>query len=580
MNTLNFFRLLAWVNVRVMRRHILALREKSFLMVSVITLFVIGYWLAGYTVFFMGFRRLGEVPGLQAILVDRMLYLFFAFLFLMLMFSNMIIGYSTLFKSQETQWMLTLPVRSLDVFRWKLMETTLLASWAFIFLSAPLMVAYGNARHVSGGFYLKVFLLFIPFTMIPSAIGSIAILIVTRYLHRRIFKWALFGVSAVGIVCAVLFLKPMQAEDLEKAQMVASLHQLLHNSRLTVQPILPSYWVASSMIAWGDGWSGRGIFFFMVLLSNAMMATMVCVIVSRHLYYEGWSRNHSQGHFQLGVPLLDTEISLPRTAFIERLVNLWPGMHHATRALVIKDIRVFWRDTSQWSQFVIFFGLLGLYVLNLRSVAYDWNNEFWASFVSFLNLGASSMTLATLTTRFVFPQFSMEGKRLWMIGMVPYGLKRVLLEKFWLSSVCSAAITLVLMLTSSWMLQIPGWLALLFGSTVVVMSFALCGIAVGIGALFPNFSSGSTANRRDDNPAKIVSGFGGTFCFILSLAYVMLVITAEVVPMYLSFAPSGFTERGQPWGLVISWIFVALLSLAATSIPMSLALKRVESLEI
>ena len=32
----------------------------------------------------------------------------------------MIIGYSTLFKSQETEWMLTLPVRSLDVFRWKL----------------------------------------------------------------------------------------------------------------------------------------------------------------------------------------------------------------------------------------------------------------------------------------------------------------------------------------------------------------------------------------------------------------------------------------------------------------------------
>jgi len=54
----------------------------------------------------------------------------------MLMFSNMIIGYSTLFKSQETQWMLTLPVRSLDVFRWKLLETTLLASWAFLFLSA------------------------------------------------------------------------------------------------------------------------------------------------------------------------------------------------------------------------------------------------------------------------------------------------------------------------------------------------------------------------------------------------------------------------------------------------------------
>ncbi|MGD0061133.1 MAG: hypothetical protein ABSD58_17110 [Verrucomicrobiia bacterium] len=580
MNALKFFRLLIELNLRIVRRNILTLREKSLLMVSVITLFVIGYWFAAYSIFYMGFRHLAEVPGLQVIVLDRMLYLFFAFLFLMLMFSNMIIGYSTLFKSQETEWMLTLPVRSLDVFRWKLMETTLLASWAFLFLSAPLMAAYGNARHVSPSFYLKVFLLFVPFTVIPAALGSIAILIVTRYLHRRVFKWALFGVSVVGIATGVTFLKPMQAEQLEQAQMVASLTQLLHNSNMTVQPMLPSYWVASSMIAWGEGWSGKGLFYFLVLLSNAMMATLVCVTLSRRLFYEGWSRNHTQGDFQLGVPLLDKPISLPRADLADRIINLWPRLHHATRALIIKDIRIFWRDTSQWSQFVIFFGLLGLYVLNLRSVAYDWSNEYWASFVCFLNLGASSMTLATLTTRFVFPQFSLEGKRLWIVGMVPNGLKRVLLEKFWLSSICSAAITLALMLTSSWMLRIPGWLTLLFASTVIVMSFALCGIAVGIGALFPNFSSGSSANRRDDNPARIVSGFGGTFCFLLSLVYIALVIGSEVLPMYLSFAANGFSDRGQPWGLVFSWIFVAFLSLAATSIPMSLALKKVEALEI
>src|ERR1039457_2055386 len=136
MNALRFFRLLIEVNLRIARRNALALREKSLLMVSVITLFVIGYWFAAYAIFYMGFRHLAEVPGLHVIVLDRMLYLFFAFLFLMLMFSNMIIGYSTLFKSQETQWMLTLPVRSLDVFRWKLLETTLLASWAFLFLSA------------------------------------------------------------------------------------------------------------------------------------------------------------------------------------------------------------------------------------------------------------------------------------------------------------------------------------------------------------------------------------------------------------------------------------------------------------
>jgi ABC-2 type transport system permease protein len=580
MNALQFFRLLIGLNLRIVHRNILALREKSLLMVSVISLFVIGYWFAAYAIFYMGFRHLAEVPGLQVLVLDRMLYLFFAFLFLMLVFSNMIIGYSTLFKSQETQWMLTLPVRSLDVFRWKLMETTLLASWAFLFLSAPLIAAYGHARHVSPDFYFKVFVLFIPFTVIPAALGSATILVVTRYFHRRVFKWALFGVSVFGIAMGGMFLKPMQAEQLEQAQMVASLTQLLHNSKVTLQPMLPSYWVASSMIAWGEGWAGKGLFYFLVLLSNAMMATLICVTLSRRLFYEGWSRNHTQGDFHLGVPLLDKPINLPRADLADRFINLWPRLHPVTRALVIKDIRVFWRDTSQWSQFVIFFGLLGLYVLNLRSVAYDLNNQSWASFVCFLNLGASSMTLATLTTRFVFPQFSLEGKRLWIVGMVPNGLKRVLLEKFWLSSVCSAAITLCLMLTSSWMLSVPGWLTLLFGSTVVVMSFALCGIAVGIGALFPNFSGGSTVSRRDDDPARIVSGFGGTFCFLLSLFYIVLVVGAEVLPMYMSFVANGFSNRGQPWGLVFSWIFVAFLSLAATSIPMSLALKRVETLEV
>jgi ABC-2 type transport system permease protein len=580
MNALTFFRLLARVNARIVSRRCVALRQQSWLMLAVIGLFVAGYWFSGYYLFQWGFVYLGTVPGLGGLVMDRMLYLFFACLFLMLMFSNMIIGYASLYKSQETQWMLTLPVRQVDVFSWKLAETTLLASWAFLFLSAPLMLAYGSVRDVAGWFYLKVLLLYLPFIMIPGSLGALVILVVTRYLHRGIFKWALFGISAVVIGWAVAFLKPMEVERLQDAQMISVLNQLLHNSRLTVQPMLPSYWVASSMIAWGDGWAWKGTFFFLVLLSNALMATLVCVTASGRLFYDGWSRNHSQGTLLIGSAFLDREINLPRMGLLERLLNALPRLHPATRALVLKDVRVFWRDTSQWSQFVIFFGLLGLYVLNLRNVEYEASYEFWANFVSILNLGASSMTLATLTTRFVFPQFSLEGKRLWIVGMVPYGLKRLLLEKFWLSSACSVAITLSLTVASSWMLRLPPWQTLLFGSTVVLMSFALSGIAVGIGALFPNFGSGSTANRRDDNPAKIVSGFGGTFCFLLSLVYIALVIGAEALPMCFQFLLGELGDFTQSWALVGSWIFVSLLSLAAACVPMSLALKRVESLEM
>ena len=44
-------------------------------------------------------------------LVGILLYLIFGFFFIMLVVSNLIIGYSTLFRNREAQWFLSLPLR-------------------------------------------------------------------------------------------------------------------------------------------------------------------------------------------------------------------------------------------------------------------------------------------------------------------------------------------------------------------------------------------------------------------------------------------------------------------------------------
>ncbi len=149
-----FFRLLLEMNLQLGTRRLASLRQQSRLMTAVILVFVLGYLVAGYFLFRAGFWQLARFPGLGGLLIDRMLYLFFAFLMLMLVFSNMVIGYSTVFKSEETQWLLTLPVRAREVFRWKLLESAILASWAFLFLSAPFLLAYGSVRQVGNWFYL------------------------------------------------------------------------------------------------------------------------------------------------------------------------------------------------------------------------------------------------------------------------------------------------------------------------------------------------------------------------------------------------------------------------------------------
>jgi ABC-2 type transport system permease protein len=236
-------------------------------------------------------------------------------------------------------------------------------------------------------------------------------------------------------------------------------------------------------------------------------------------------------------------------------------------ALVLKDARLFWRDPAQWIQFMIFFGLLCIYVMNLHTVALNFQSPYWETIISYLNLLASALTLSTLTTRFVFPQFSLEGRRLWILGLAPLGLKNVLLQKFWMSCAGSIGITVGLMIVSSLMLRLPWSQVAFFALAIGIMSVTLSGLAVGLGALFPNF--------KEDNPSKIVSGFGGTLCLVTSFIYITLVVALAAMPDIQRVAKRHFFVSGE-----VARVIALGVSLALIFIPLFLGIKRVKNLEI
>jgi ABC-2 type transport system permease protein len=252
---------------------------------------------------------------------------------------------------------------------------------------------------------------------------------------------------------------------------------------------------------------------------------------------------------------------------LERILHVLIFLRADRRALVLKDIRIFWRDTTQWGQSLVLFGLLAVYIINLRHFSHQLNNPFWIDLVSYLNLGACSLNLATLTTRFVYPQFSLEGKRIWIVGMAPLGMVRVVITKFIMSTVASLAITVVLVLGSCYMLQMSWERTVYFSYAVAIMALTLNGLAIGLGVLYPNF--------KEDNPSKIVSGFGGTFCLVLSFLYILVSVVAL-----------GF---GAPWArggtqrlsvLLSAWSVFAILSVCIGWIPLKLAIRRVRGIEL
>ncbi len=562
---LRFFRLLLWVHWRSLCARLRGLKKQSPLLIFVLAAFVAGYLFIGYWLFHTGMSKLYEFPVVGTLLSQRILFLVFGFFFVMLAVSNFIIGYSTLFKNRETSWLLTMPISHSNVYRWKFLESLAVSSWALIFLSAPMMAAFGRLHNAGGLFYAEVLGAYLPFVVIPALLGSWGILFFVRIISKPWIKKALLVLAGLAVAALVFNVKPVKEADINGDHDERSFYELLRHTRVGLNPFLPSAWLARSVLSWSDGISSQGNFYLLVLVSNAAMGLLVGFEVAGKTYYGSWTvaASNRAERFLLRA---EARRGVQSRSLLEEAVHRLPFFSRPVKALALKDIFVFWRDPAQWTQFMIFFGLLCIYVLNLRNVAFTFQSEFWETTISYLNLAASALTLSTLTTRFVFPQFSLEGRRLWIVGLAPLGLPKVLMQKFWLSCCTSMAITVSLMVASSMMLHLPAARVFWFAAAIAIMSATLSGAAVGLGALFPNL--------KEDNPSKIVSGFGGTLCLVVSFFYIACFIALAAIPgmrrvMHLRF----LLPNAVALGLAV------LLSACVLFLPMIAAMRRVKNLE-
>ncbi len=557
--------LLLRVNALHSWRRLLAVREQSRLLTSIIGVFIIGYLVLSFWLFYDGLRFLAKFPGLGAVLTERLMFVLFAFLFGLLLLSNLVISYTNLFRNRETAFLLTLPVSTQVIFRWKFIESIVLASWAFLFLIAPLLAAFGLVREVPWHFYVLTMLLIALFIVLPGIIGAWLAILIGRYLDRRNFQIALLVTSIAVLLAAAFWWKASPATDeLLDRRTLEALDQLLAKTRFTMFPFLPSYWLSSAVLQWTEGILRGSLFFSLVLLSNTLFFGSIAFTRFGGLFYGTASAVQSRAANGFKLETLLRQTRRPRSpGLLEKVAGKLTWFDSCTRALAVKDVRMFWRDTTQWGQTVMLFGLLGAYIISVRNFTHQITSPFWINLIAFANLATCSLNLATVTTRFVFPQFSLEGQRLWIVGMSPMGLERVIKTKFWLSSLLSLVVTVGLVTLSCYLLKMVWSDVAFFGAVITVMTFALNGLAVGLGVLYPNL--------REANPGKIVSGFGGTLCLVVSFLYIL----ASVV--MLGFGTTGLHGRAS-WAVESIIAFVAL-SFFIGWLPLKWGLQRLKNFE-
>ena len=560
---------LAWETIRSML-------TQARLRLSLVVLLSAMFWAALYGLFVEGF---GFLDALHAEVISLLFNAFFSSLMVMLIFSTGILVYSGMYCSTEAKLLLTLPVRAETIFAHKFRESMWFSSWGFILLGSPLLAAYGVVRHADWPYFVVLLPFMVSFVFIPASVGSIVCIMLVAWMPRlrmHALTIGVVGVCLIGLwMCWAMFSKATV-----DAMSAAWFERTFARLSITEQKLFPSWWLSSGLIeAARTGPDGRlvadsffeALKFLALLIANALALQSLAGWLARIAYRKGFSQLSSEVPQRRRRQLRWFDRALGHAGF---------ATGRPLRLLLVKDFRLFRRDISQWSQFVIFFGLLGLYFVNLRSFNY---NNAYASMIGYLNLAVVGLILSTFTTRFVYPMISLEGRRFWILGLLPVHRDQIVWSKFLFSFVGGVIPCCILVLLSDSMLGLPVKLIAQHEICCIMLCMGLSGIAVGFGARMPDL--------RESSPSKISSGFGGTLSLVVSSLFIMVVVVVAAVPTHLSllnqagrgfgaFAPEGMLAwLGGPWGTFCGLAAVIVTGLTATFVPLALGIQAFRRLE-
>lgn len=524
------------------------------------------------TLFFLSWQGFYELKARWRFHLDERLFeilfnvMFFA-LAVLLIFSTGIILYSSLFSAPESVFLLSGPVPAEHVFRYKFQGAIGFSSWAFVLLGSPILLAYGLEVHDGAAWYfyplLPVF--FFGFVLMPGCIGALLVLLLVNFLPNR-KRQALWAV-AVLLTLALVFLAYwiIAGAAIFTVGSKDWFERILSELSALGATLVPIHWITRGIRAAALGEGLETIYNLLLLWSNGLLLWVGTLWLSRRLYRRGFNRVATGGDWRrrYGGGWLDAALS--RVLFF---------VDPQTRLLIIKDFRTFRRDPAQWFQILIFLGLVALYFSNIRRFYESELPPEFKNGISLLTLLATAFLTCAYTGRFIYPMLSLEGRKFWILGLLPLDRDRLMWGKFAFSATWCVLTSLFVVLLSDMMLRMPWVVVAIHILTALVLALGLSGLSVGLGACMPNF--------RETDPSKIAVGFGGTLNLVAGLLYLLVVVALMAGPFHLvlGFTPERLDDpRLVPWW---TWVSAALgmsVGWIGTYWPMRAGMKNLRGME-
>jgi ABC-2 type transport system permease protein len=491
------------------------------------------FWSGSFVFFERTLAYFQTITALGPLLTQRLLVMLFVSFFAILVISNVVTALSTFYLAADVRLLLAAPVPYRRVHQARFVETLVASSWMVLLFGLPVFLAYGVVYGAGPLFYAGTLATLVPFLVIPAAIGVLVTTALVLVFPARRARDALLVASVALAAAGYLALRLLRPERLASPAGFAGFAAFLAAFEAPASPFLPTTWAAEVLIALLGARAGEPLFYLAMLASTAAVLYLASASVVERVFLTAWSRaqegrSGQRGERPLARWLRRAAAPLPRT----------PAL------LFVKDVTIFFRDPSQWSQLLLLLALVIVYVYNFSVLPIDDGSALATTLrdvVAFCNLGLAAFVTAAVAVRFVYPAVSLEGRAWWVLRAAPVPLAALWWSKFAIAFVPLVLLGEALVAVTNRFLGVAPGLTVVFMATLVFVIAAIVSLGLAFGAAYPRLDS--------KNAAQISTGFGGVVYMLSCLGVIAAVIALEAWPVSRLFwhgvaaAPVGGVER-------------------------------------
>jgi len=527
-------------------------------------LIVVGFvfWLAVFGVLYKILKYFRGVEELGPLLAGKLLGLVLLSFIAILVLSNVITALSSFFLAKDLDLLISAPVDWLRIYLGKLAETLLHSSWMVALMAVPILAAYGVVYRGGVFFAPYAILAFLPMLVVPAVIGSALTLVLVNLFPARRTRDLLSLVALFAGGGVIMLFRIIRPERLASPEGFRNLLDFLTVLRTPTSPFLPSEWTTKAIMSFLLGHTDP--LPLALLWTTAAAFVTIGAMLHRQLFATGFTKAQE-----------GAERFVRGGIWTWTVGTLLAKLPVAKREFVLKDIKLFFRDASQWSQLILLAVLVVVYLFNIKALPLHRGEEvgfFYTTLVSFLNLGLAGFVLASIAARFIFPAVSLEGRHMWLLRSSPLDLRALLWSKYWVGTLPLLVLALLLTGLTNVLLKVGPFMMVMGLVTICALTFAMAAMALGFGALYPQFET--------ENAAQIPTSFGGLVYMMATVALLGAVIFALWQAVYVYVRAVYQRVPVVVDASMLFWFAVAAgICVIATVIPLRVGLRKMETFE-